>query len=1348
MRRICFALLISSSFAQEEGPTLPNTTVLGWARNSRELVDSTEEHARAGRFDRAVEILARALRDDPAAVVPVEPGRAEGVRAFVEKKIISWGAPGVEAYRRRFEADAEEERKRAGSAEELREVARRYPFCDAGERAAAAAAARFAEAGRKEEAAGVLREMFRRNPFARSPVAIALAAGLFAETGRFREGRALRKRCREETIESPLRRGGTRVELSRILDEAEHRETAPPAASAFDPDWPAFGGDAGGARAFGQDLRPTPSSAWNGDLPEPAYGEDDRWGGEVRLAASVFPAVVDGVLYAANGVSVRAWNLMTGAEPVKLWGIGPVRPPAALVFEERIAHSVTVHAGRVYASLVSTILAGESRLSYLQVTYPLPKRSLLCLDADTGRLLWKIGGGDPSARLSGLSFPAAPAAADGRLYVAATEQMHGTDPFRHYLLCLDAATGDVRWKTFVASGGTEINLFGNSIRESVPSRVSLRDGRVFVCTNHGAIACLDANTGEIEWVVRYEQIPVRPTRQFPPPRNQTFFSNNPIVADEAVVVAPLDSKRILALRPEDGATLWSLAFDDVRASSVLGVRGRALVLAGEDVWLVHVETGKRLARIPTDRGTGSLRGWGRGALGDRWAYVPTRYGLSILDLEGRREHDFLPWNATRPFNVTLAENLVVLTEGEDSIRLWREELGGAGIASADPVRNPTPAFRAALRLLQAGRREEAIQRLKVLARGTDGRIAGASRRRLFRLMREEAKEARLRGGPEGWKIAEAALREAESLAVGPEEELELVLDRESLAIARGDPAARIEAAQRLLERFPDAWVDERSAADHAFESIAEAIRSGGRENYARFDRAAEKLLEEARRHASVQEMLAVYLRYPNSTAAPAALRAAAEGLLAGGRRAEALRWLFLARAKYPAADGRRIDALIVSALEKSLRFESARRFLERLRNEAGEESVEWEGKRKRVKEWVDEKLASPAYAPRPPAPPPAFAKDAEIRLRHRPDPPWEAQAPIHGAPDERAEGVVPITLPMSLLLVDTGTGRELSSVPLPAPALALHWCGAVLAVQGERYVLGVDPRSGRGLWRAEPASPITRAAADAECFYFTSPDSEGTGLTVHSVHAGTGEELWRTSLPGACEGLQPTRTGLMVLTTAPSAVVRLNLESGAREKTLRLDSVYRRSLVPAEGMILLRGERGFQAELAAYDEDLSLRWERRLAPGTRVLAGPEWIVAGSPGGVEWISRRTGKLCHDVRLSGGSEGRPAAFCCVSAGDRVYVGLEAAVVCYDKGERLWSATIGGVTVRDLAADGKHLIVLDSIADGGRYAYRVTMLDPEGKKVREISGDPRYERPCQLGLWRGILWVNAGGGVEIYR
>jgi polyvinyl alcohol dehydrogenase (cytochrome) len=144
------------------------------------------------------------------------------------------------------------------------------------------------------------------------------------------------------------------------------------------------------------------------------------------------------------------------------------------------------------------------------------------LDAATGRLLWRRRVDDhPLARITG-----SPAWHDGRLYVPVSsyEESQGADPqyacctFRGSLVALDAASGDVRWKTYTITAapvprGTSsagVTLFGpaGAAIWSAPTIDAAR-GALYVATgnmysgpgqpNANAVLAIDLASGAVRW---------------------------------------------------------------------------------------------------------------------------------------------------------------------------------------------------------------------------------------------------------------------------------------------------------------------------------------------------------------------------------------------------------------------------------------------------------------------------------------------------------------------------------------------------------------------------------------------------------------------------------------------------------------------------------------------------------------------------------------------------------------------------------------------------------------------------------------------------------------------------------
>jgi len=194
---------------------------------------------------------------------------------------------------------------------------------------------------------------------------------------------------------------------------------------------------------------------------------------------------------------------------------------------------------------------------------------LAAFDAETGRMLW--------AADRGLYAVGNPAAADGRVYVfsLATELEPYSDV---YLTCLDAATGRAVWRTRVVS--REVRLWGLESNERgsrasatrFHAALAVHRGAVYCQSNLGFVARHDARDGLLEWRVAYprahlERIGGRVVYRRSP---------GPFCAGGAVVFAPQDFAGAFALDAETGRRLWGRAF--VPSEDAAGLAGGAVVL--------------------------------------------------------------------------------------------------------------------------------------------------------------------------------------------------------------------------------------------------------------------------------------------------------------------------------------------------------------------------------------------------------------------------------------------------------------------------------------------------------------------------------------------------------------------------------------------------------------------------------------------------------------------------------------------------------------------------------------------------------------------------------------------------
>ncbi|HYE98586.1 MAG TPA: PQQ-binding-like beta-propeller repeat protein, partial [Planctomycetota bacterium] len=486
MKRSVFVLVLAAGLtapAQEEEFSQKNTAHIKLYPESDELLGKAPGLAAQQRFAEALEIYAKALEAPADMLVEMSRTQAIGVRDYVVAQLAAWPEAGQEAIRRRYDPAVEQafqSAKRSLDVEALEKLVDEAPFSSFTGEALSLIGNLWLDAGEPARAAAALERCLAAGGGTDRAVATARLAQAWARLGEKARLEALARRAEAELPGARVVVAGREAELAAHLHALADTTTQGVPPPPLDiPGWEMMAGHPRGWRLAEAGVR-LPRFAWSDEVPLPRLEGDEDFGlRRMRMPAAptadfrpLFPAVADGVLYVQNGLSVTAYNLF-GRLPEKLWQFRLQPPGAEVMFDNRVVHTVSVHDGLVFANLITAVGGAEDQLGYVRVKFPFPRRALYALDATSGKLLWKVGGEVRADALeANASFSVAPTPENGRLYVGAIKQMHSTDPFEHHLLCLDAATGRTIWSTFVASGGTEINLFGNSTRESLGSPVS------------------------------------------------------------------------------------------------------------------------------------------------------------------------------------------------------------------------------------------------------------------------------------------------------------------------------------------------------------------------------------------------------------------------------------------------------------------------------------------------------------------------------------------------------------------------------------------------------------------------------------------------------------------------------------------------------------------------------------------------------------------------------------------------------------------------------------------------------------------------------------------------------------
>ena len=414
--------------------------------------------------------------------------------------------------------------------------------------------------------------------------------------------------------------------------------------------WPTFGGNGSRDRiAAGVRGVPPPTARYKftegpGWSTAGRFGGSGGWNWRNPESLPVQPAIADGLIVVNEGHVVWARELASDGDR-RLWTIPAEKeklPPSQLMYDERGLHGVTLAGGRAFFTVATTAGKEQVKMQWLVAVYPVPHRKLFCVEAQSGRRVWETGG-DARGKdfATRASYHGAPVVDGDRLYCAATFGSAQVDPAEHWVVCLDANTGKEIWRTFVASGIPEINLFGNSTRESVPHALTVSGDRILACTNLGVVACLDRTDGGLLWARRYPRFRVQPIMDaYDIPRNPVTWLQSPIYLAKdpsdgklKVVVAPMDTPFLLCLSAEDGEMLWqypksaNLRENDPDYRYIIGVRDGVIYLSGDSVTAIELKACKS---VWPDRLDLESPPSGRGLVASDGVYIPLRTGLLRL----------------------------------------------------------------------------------------------------------------------------------------------------------------------------------------------------------------------------------------------------------------------------------------------------------------------------------------------------------------------------------------------------------------------------------------------------------------------------------------------------------------------------------------------------------------------------------------------------------------------------------------------------------------------------------------------------------------------------------------------
>jgi outer membrane protein assembly factor BamB len=315
----------------------------------------------------------------------------------------------------------------------------------------------------------------------------------------------------------------------------------------------------------------------------------DRIPGE---ASDIVPAADNSEVFVQDGRCVYAFDAAT-AKPLPGWserGQYRIDVPGKV-------HRKQLHLA-VTSSVVLAMLGQPDRglirpYDDLFVKPAKDTTRLVCLDRDTGKLIWEralLDLPDPAGVIPTASLDGSPLVSpDGNsvLVCARRSQNSGFDDC--YVVSLSISDGSYRWSTYV--GGSTPGPGGRLASVNAAPALARFEGTVWVMSNLGTIAALDPHTGHLQWCNSYsrhsdteafEGFGVADSPASTQPHAPQWKQNPLLVCDGHVYAMPADSPHLFVLDSVDGtlqACLPTQWYQD--ASCLVGVQRNAVCLTGD-----------------------------------------------------------------------------------------------------------------------------------------------------------------------------------------------------------------------------------------------------------------------------------------------------------------------------------------------------------------------------------------------------------------------------------------------------------------------------------------------------------------------------------------------------------------------------------------------------------------------------------------------------------------------------------------------------------------------------------------------------------------------------------------------
>ncbi len=606
------------------------------------LSGGVEEAIRQGEFRLAIELIEK-LRELPPGLVPAPASRTYYPICRQAARLLAQLPPaGVALYRQLRDPEVETRLMRAAESAdlaELRELFRAYAISSHWPRIGIELAAQLLDRGLYGEAVEVLREMHSAGAEPAADIESALLVALARAGARHSAERVL-ERLRRQARSSPAESLALRVQKLEVWLEA------------------ARAGRPGDGSAPAARFEPHLDAGLEWSIPINPERDAEYWDDDASIAAAIellrrpplHRAVLErdvllvrvrGTVHAFDAVTLTPrWTsreLIPAGSGVE--GSDVQRRPSAfldrvrlgraerleisrdteLLLHDSLRHALTTGFGLVFtveAMAAAPPWAGGLPGTFGSVSGRPAANEIVARDVQTGRLMWRTGE-QGSGPLAGVAFQDAPLAVGPHLLVP----VQSDEDLR--LAVLDPSSGRLLHEVPIVGPPTRFTPAGGRCL------LAADQTSVYVCTGNGVIAALRRDDYQWKWATVYPSTLSEHLGRFfwqpETPRSEPP-SAAPILTDELLIVAPVDSNEIIALDRFDGREVWRVPRG--QRHILVGAVAEGLVLADGGLISIDLADGRTIRWASVSLGI-----CGRPAIHEERIFVPTFSG--IVEIDGR-----------------------------------------------------------------------------------------------------------------------------------------------------------------------------------------------------------------------------------------------------------------------------------------------------------------------------------------------------------------------------------------------------------------------------------------------------------------------------------------------------------------------------------------------------------------------------------------------------------------------------------------------------------------------------------------------------------------------------------------